>query len=250
MSFHLAYQFPGVSSKIVIFNHSYILTMSYLSIILIITLFAGCFGGLINFLLLDDKEYCWTKFFKSLVIGIGAAFVVPLFLQTISSDLITQCGADGKYYFVYAGFCLIAAIFSRRFLDTVADAVIKKAEDAEKKADQAIETANLNEEKMSAIVDKNSEPEEQIDFSDTDLTLINQDVKDKVKTDVRNIISVFKNSKYTYRSAKGIAKDINTDMSIVEMVLNELEEAGIIKKFPSKDKILWTLTEKGNLIKS
>jgi predicted transcriptional regulator len=214
-----------------------------------ISISTGLFGGIINFLQLDEEEYCKTKFLKSIVIGIGASFVVPLFLQTISSDLINQCKTDGKYYFIFAGFCLIASIFSRRFLNTVADAVIKKAEEAEKKAEQAIETATMNEEKVSALVDKNSEPEEQIDLENSDISFINEDIKGKLKTDIQNIINVFKSSKYTYRTAKGIAKDIGTDLSVVEMTLSELEIAGIIKKLPSENKILWSLTEKGNQIK-
>lgn len=222
---------------------------SYLAYIFIISVISGVFGGLINFLQIDNDDFSWSKFFKSIVIGVGASFVVPLFLQTISSDLITQCKTDGKYYFVYSGFCLIAAIFSRRFLATVADAVIKKAEDAEKKADKAMETANMSEEKVSAIVDKNSEPDEQIELLETDFSIIKDDLNGKVQEDVRNIINVFKTSKYTYRTSKGIAKDVNTDESVVELILNELENQGIIKKYLSNNKLLWTLTEKGNLIK-
>lgn len=222
---------------------------NYLIIIFIITLCSGFFGGLINFLQLEYDEHTWLAFLKSTIVGIGASFVVPLFLQTISSDLITQCGTDNKYYFVYAGFCLIASIFSKRFLDTVAESVIKKAENAERKAKEAVEIANDNEEKITAIVDKNSEPDFPIEIDSDQLQLFKDDIRSKVRVDIRNIINVFKNSKYTYRSSSGIAKEIGSDLMVVEIILEEMETIGYVKKFPSIGKVLWTLTKKGSLIK-
>jgi hypothetical protein len=162
---------------------------NYLCNIFWITLVTGLFGGLINLLLLDkEDELSLFKFFKSTTIGIGAAFVVPLFLQTISSDLINQCKDDSKYYFIYAGFCLIASIFSRRFLNTVADKVIKQAEQAEKKADQAVNIATEKEEKIQAFVTKNTEPDEEMEFTDFDIKTVETDLKGKVRDDVKEIL--------------------------------------------------------------
>lgn len=225
---------------------------NYLCNIFWITIVAGLFGGLINFLLLDnEKELSLLKFFRSTIIGIGAAFVVPLFLQTISSDLINQCKDDSKYYFIYAGFCLIASIFSRRFLNTIADKVIKQAEQAEKKAEQAVSIATDKEDKIQAFVTKNTEPDEEIEFTDLDIKAVETDLKGKVRDDVKDILTALKKSKYTYRTAKGIAKEINSDLKVIEMILEELEEQDMVRKFINTDnnKVLWTLTEKGNKFK-
>lgn len=217
-----------------------------------ITIVTGLFGGLINFLLLDkEDELNWLKFFRSTIIGVGAALVVPLFLQTISSDLINQCKDDSKYYFVYAGFCLIASIFSRRFLYTVADKVIKKAEQAEKKADQAVSIATEKEEKIQAFVTKNTEPDEDVEFAEVDFKTVETDLKGKVKNDMKETLSALKKSKYTYRTAKGISKEINSNLEVIDMILDGLEGQGLVKKFINSDtkKVLWTLTEKGNKFK-
>jgi predicted transcriptional regulator len=225
---------------------------NYICNIFWITIVAGLFGGLINFLLLDnEKELSWLKLFRSTIIGIGASFVVPLFLQTISSDLINQSKDDAKYYFVYAGFCLIASIFSRRFLSTVADKVIKQAEQAEKKAEQAINIVTDKGDKLQAFVDKNTEPDEEIEFTDLDIETVESDLKGKVRDDLKGILLAIKKSKYTYRTAKGISKEINSELNIVEMILKELEEQGMVKKFTNNEtnKVLWTLTEMGNRFK-
>lgn len=225
---------------------------NYLCNIFWITIVTGLFGGLINFLLLDkEDELSVLKFFRSTIVGIGAAFVVPLFLQTISSDLINQCKDDSKYYFIYAGFCLIASIFSRRFLNTVADKVIKQAEQAEKKADQAVNIATEKEDKIQAFVTKNTEPDEEIEFTDLDIITVETDLKGKVRDDLKEILSALKKSKYTYRTAKGISKEIDSDLKIIEIILEELEQQGMVRKFINTDnkKVLWTLTEKGNKYK-
>src|SRR5690606_15417158 len=114
---------------------------------------------------------------------------VPLFLQTISSDLINQCKDDAKYYLIYAGFCLIASIFSRRFLNTIADKVIKQAEQAEKKAEQAVSIATEKEDKIQAFVTKNTEPDEEIEFTDLDIKTVETDLKGKVRDAVKDILT-------------------------------------------------------------
>jgi len=50
-----------------------------------------------------------SSLLRSLVIGIGASFLVPLFLNMISSDLMRQMDQDAGKLLVFVGFCLIAA---------------------------------------------------------------------------------------------------------------------------------------------
>jgi hypothetical protein len=74
---------------------------------------AGVFGGIVNFALARTEESTWRDAFWSVVIGLGAAFLVPLFLNTISSSLLsglidgTATSADP---FVFFGFCLLGLI--------------------------------------------------------------------------------------------------------------------------------------------
>ncbi|MCK6601606.1 MAG: hypothetical protein L6Q77_07245 [Bacteroidetes bacterium] len=222
---------------------------NYLCNIFWISLATGLLGGTINFLFLDVQDKDWYKdLFKSLVVGIGASFVVPLFLQTISSDLINQCKQDSKYYFVYAGFCIVAAIFSKRFLKTVGDNVLKEAKDANRKAEEAISTAKENEEKVSVIVAQNTEPNQEVSSSKIDIKAIENDVKEKVKGDVDNVINALKSSKYAYRTAKGLAKEVNSDVKVITQILEELEKHDVVKHFDSsnRESVVWALTDLGH----
>ncbi len=222
---------------------------NYICYIFWITLLTGLFGGLVNFLLLDGEENLgYLKFFRSIVVGVAASFVVPLFLQTISSDLINQCKDEEKYYFIYTGFCLIASIFSKRFLDTVAERVIKQAEQAERNSEKALNIAIDKSDKVQAFVDRNTEPDEEIDFGVMDIKSVELVLNDTVGDDIKKILAAFKNSKYTYRTAKGISKEIKAEQKIVERILDELVEQKMVKKFTNSQtqKVLWTLTEIGN----
>lgn len=62
----------------------------------------GLFGGYINFLLEQKGNAQAAKAQRSIVIGIGTAFLVPLFLKMISSDLIvkpSEMSADKWFVF-------------------------------------------------------------------------------------------------------------------------------------------------------
>jgi DNA-binding MarR family transcriptional regulator len=72
-----------------------------------------------------------------MVIGIAASFLVPLFLQMISSDLLQRGASDHLALFVFAGFCLIAAISSKAFIRTLSEQVLKEVRAAKAEAQEA-----------------------------------------------------------------------------------------------------------------
>jgi hypothetical protein len=109
---------------------------------------AGFFGGVINYCRSFTKETgSKRKFWTCIFLGVGASFLVPLFLGMISSDLITNSRLDDKYFLVFAGLCLVAAIFSGRFIDSIGERILKKVEEQEKKVD-AIEEKNETQQEI------------------------------------------------------------------------------------------------------
>ena len=86
-------------------------------------------------------------FLANLVLGVGAAFLVPLFLHAIGSNLVDDMhgGKNGppdySKVLVFAGFCLVASMSAKSFISSVSDRVLKKAEDAKKLAQEAKEQA-------------------------------------------------------------------------------------------------------------
>jgi hypothetical protein len=228
----------------------------HLWILLWITPISGSLGGVINFFLLDDetqnkvgdsvgtvKRGWFYRLSRSIIIGIGAAFVVPLFLQTISSSLMNDCQNKSQLFFVYAGFCLIASIFSRRFLDTVAERALKTAQKADEKSTLALDkTEELKPLQLKATEgDDNAKDDEEI--NEADEQYLESDIRQKIKVDIKEIKKAFQNSKYAYRTSKGIAKGINSDEGVVLLILEEMEDAGLAKRIINKEnnKTLWTL---------
>jgi hypothetical protein len=207
----------------------------------------GAFGGTINYILLDDeiqnqvsglagiKKY---RLIKSIIVGAGAAFIVPLFLQTISNGLLDK-PLELKEYFVYAGFCLIASIFSRRFFDSVAEKALKIAQ----KANETAVIANRKAEDVEDAISEGGDDDDEL--TDADLEILEPEMRAKVINDVQKIKQAFQDSKYVYRTAKGIAKNMSIDENVVRMILEELEKKGFVRKVVNNknSKILWTLSK-------
>jgi hypothetical protein len=106
-------------------------------------LLAGIYGGLVNFLIHRADGRSDGNIWSSCCVGVGASFLVPLFLNMISSDLTTQIvgtpekSGDPLKALVFAGFCLIAAISSSAFIRIMTDQVLQLAKEAKRDATEA-----------------------------------------------------------------------------------------------------------------
>lgn len=111
---------------------------------------AGLAGGVVNYALTRPERWEARAVLWGLIPGVGAAFLIPLFLQMISSSLLVDLlndDASGSHpqfinrLLVFGGFCLLAAIFARRFIETLSDKVLKDLRDAKQAAHEGKETA-------------------------------------------------------------------------------------------------------------
>src|SRR5437899_1806340 len=88
---------------------------------------SGVLGGVINYFITDTNQEKPLRWWQHVIVGIGAAFMVPLFLNMISSGLIDairgteKIPADPAKLFVLAGFCLVAAVSARAFIRSISD---------------------------------------------------------------------------------------------------------------------------------
>ena len=107
-------------------------TLTLLGIILLVGAFGGYLNYLHNFDTTDDKLQENRIRNKYILLGIGSAILVPAFFKMIASDLIKYNKPfDNINYLIFAGFCLVAAIFSRRFITTIGDKILDAARKAE-----------------------------------------------------------------------------------------------------------------------
>ncbi len=102
---------------------------------------AGLLGATVNLALAADSR-TWAQWRWNAVTGIGAAFLIPLFLSIVSSKLmegvLNPADPDRhKNLFVFSGFCLLAAASSKKFIETLSDRVLQDLREAKLDAAEA-----------------------------------------------------------------------------------------------------------------
>lgn len=221
-------------------------------IIIGIIFLVGSLAGLTNFLDFYFKDLIKSKYeiFKYLISGIGAAILVPLLLNMLSSNLIKETdGFDKLNYFVFAGFCFIAGYFSDRFISSIGDKILKDLERTKDKVDKVISSTKENEEKIDFIVSTDAEVddaeiESKIDLGD--LKVQTNFTDDNFNTQIEKIIKSY-SGKYKFRTAKGIARDLNYNEIVTEKILESLQNQGLAKKITnSHGLVFWALTKMGS----
>jgi CRP-like cAMP-binding protein len=206
--------------------------MNYCILISTIVFF-GLLGGLVNAIRTNQKR---QDYWKSLVKGLVAALLVPVFLEIIKSELGRNLTTELYDYLIFGGLCLVAAIFSDKFIDTLGERILQKAREAEEKAEES-------NKKVDTVIDKRAEPEEDDEPAEQRILKF-EEFNDSINKDnITNIIKSLKNKDYEYRTAGGIAKDTGLSRITVTKMLADLQKNGIVTKIQSDKRILWTLNK-------
>lgn len=101
----------------------------HLIIILGIMIATGLLGGIANYFLNErDSNSPWGSAGKHMVLGVVAALTVPLFLNMMSSHLLEATRLKSIELFVFAGFCLLYVVVTRRFFENIAARLIGQVE--------------------------------------------------------------------------------------------------------------------------
>jgi DNA-binding MarR family transcriptional regulator len=224
----------------------------YMWILIAVMLLAGSFGGLINYFLLlkNDPENASVP--KSIIIGVGASFLVPLFLNMISSNLIesikgtTEVPGDHSKLLVFAGFCLIAAISSTAFIQTLSDRILSEAKAARKQAaeakieaERAVDQVAQVQANVEPIIVRETEPEPSADSS------VLRASADHLSEKERRILDAFARSRYSRRSANGLSRDTGIDARELDGLLAELDAKGFVGKRENQSGERWFITQEG-----
>lgn len=97
----------------------------YMLVILLIMVVAGILGGIANFYLSDRSgDQGRREWGKYLTLGVISALTVPLFLNMLSSNLLEAARTRPVDFFVFAGFCLIYVVASRRVFENAANRLL------------------------------------------------------------------------------------------------------------------------------
>ncbi|MCC7466533.1 MAG: hypothetical protein IT261_09700 [Saprospiraceae bacterium] len=192
---------------------------------------AGLLGGTANYYM---EQANGAGFRKSVLLGLTAAATVPLFLKTVSSNLMTEClNKDVIAHFVFFGFCTIAAIFSSKFLQSLGDKLLQEMKEVKQKQEELTETTDV-------LVSQNSDPADEPAsvpaFGESDGSEFESFKPGATKSaapalsEEQKILNVLRSGRFAFRTAEGIAKDTQLDTVSVQQKLQELENSGKVKK--------------------
>lgn len=214
---------------------------AFLATLVLTMLLAGLLGGAVNYFLSQEDQPNLHYFLgRSLWIGIVAAFMVPLFLNMISSKLVTDIrSSDGPLsatnLLVFAGFCLIAAVSSRAFIRTLSDRVLKEVREAKKEAEQAKEQAQ----EASFIVEQRTEKDQP-----KESTAVSSSAA--LTEDEKKVLEAFQRRDFVLRTTSGIIQDSHIDPAKVENILLKLRERGLVDQRRGKaGGVRWYITQEG-----
>jgi len=192
----------------------------------------GLLGGTANYLMVyefpSDKTSTsgsgrvqWVNFWKAVLVSLCSTIAVPLFLQTILSKILDTTQGKGFpdiNYFVFAGFCILASFFSKRFLEDLYAKISKaeqKAENARRKVDQLVEEKKELDDPVIAVTgQKRRQSPETETASD----------------DQQKVIRSITGSGYSYRTVKGITSSTSLSEDQVVQILADLEKMGVAER--------------------
>ncbi len=211
---------------------------------------SGVLGGIINFLITDPAQERPLKWWQHVTVGIGAAFMVPLFLNMISSGLIddirgaNDSPSDPAELFVLAGFCLVAAVSARAFIRTLSNRLLQEVRDAKQTAQDAKEDAAEAQRVVAPLVEQ--------DVTEAEAGTDDQAPKRVASTlspEELRALSALAHSSFSMRSLTGLARDAQLDKTVVNSVLSNLLAQGLIAQTQSKNgQPRWYLTPLGRQV--
>lgn len=179
--------------------------------------------------------------------------------NTISSNLLSDVlrePAPGASALIFAGFCLVAAISSRAFIQTLADRVLAEAREARRAASEARAEVGRVAETVNEVTEAVSEPEmapanvpgDTTATPPGDLESLSSTASIQIQALSRaeaDLLRAMDDSKFTLRSVGGICQQMGLSPTDVEVMLGALEEKGLASRVRGKKGWRWTLTAAG-----
>lgn len=202
-----------------------------MNIIIFSMLIMAIIGGTASFI--REGDFKFSQFIKCILYSIIAVSAVPLFLNLISSNIVSSIlELEGKkimyssYYLVFIGFCGLASIYANNFVNHMYN---KITEDVNKMNNEIKEI-------QDQFIEKNI---------NTDA--IQEQLKDEKEAEqLLNILECIFNSKYKFRTLKGINRELKSSPEKLEKQLNELFDRGLIMKKTGKSGVpLFGISNKG-----
>ena len=208
----------------------------YMLVILLIMVFAGVLGGVANYFLSDRQSdpapRDWAKY---PILGVIAALTVPLFLNMISSNLLEAARTRPVDFFVFAGFCLIYVVASRRVFENVANKLLTQMDQIKREMGQMKQQRN-----------EAPPAREELAPQAEAAPLKQEAVKESLSYNDIEILRALAEENYVYGNLVGLTDKTGLARDLVSTRLTVLKNLGIIEtRINDKNILHWFVSPKG-----
>lgn len=211
--------------------------VGFVLILTFVMLIAGVFGGLVNFYLLNQNNRDTVAMIRSVVVGVGAAFLVPVVLDLVGSSLVSQSQNDPSQLLIYTGLCLIASIASRLVVTNKLDRSLMAADSAKNEVEKLTTRFKLLEQTLAPLIETETEMEISAEEK--------QEQLDSLDVAATQVLKALGNGRYIFRTQTSILKELDLVDSDILKSLNILLSKGLAGKVNSNWGLRWHLTERG-----
>ncbi len=211
--------------------------VGFVLVLTFVMLVAGVFGGLVNFYLLNQDNRDTTGMIRCVVVGVGAAFLVPVLLDLVGSSIVDQSRNDPSQLLIYTGLCLIAAIASRVVVTNKIDRTLQAADTAKLE----VEDLRIQVRQLQLSLFPLIETETEMDSAQVE----EGDLLDGLDVAATQVLKALGTGRYIFRTQDSLLKDLELVDSDVIKSLNILMNTGLTGKVNSSWGLRWHLTERG-----
>ncbi len=148
----------------------------------------------------------------------------------ISSNLILESNSDSSKLFIIFGFCLVASLSSKTFIQSLSSRLLNEVKKTEEKV-------RVLKNDVEPLISKETEPAE---TGDVRIRSIDFD------SDTKRIIEVLGGGKYVWRTSTGIARETGMKKEVVLKSLQGLVERRLAIR--TREKGRWGLTSEGRAV--
>ena len=212
---------------------------SYMLLILLIMVAAGVLGGIANCFLNDrGNESGRRDWGKYTILGVIAALTVPLFLNMISSNLLEAARTRPVDLFVFAGFCLIYVVATRRVTENAANKLLNQMDQMKGEMVQLKQQGQVRPLPLAR--------EEPVSAPEVQVALKAEAIKESLSYNDIEILRALSEESYVYGNLVGLTDKTGLARDLVSARLAVLKSLGIIEtRINDKNVLHWFVSPKG-----
>ncbi|MBU2862241.1 hypothetical protein KO489_00135 [Reinekea forsetii] len=211
---------------------------NHMFILVIIILMAGVFGGLLNYYLQVQADTENASMPRSIMGGLAGAFLVPIVLYIVGSDLVETSLGDPSGLLIFAGYCLIAAWASRFAMTTVTQRMKQDVQLAKAKAEETLVELRLLQRELEPLLEMETESDEGSEVKPLP-------PEEELDVTTQNVLSALGNGRYIFRSLPGLEAETTLDEHTLTKTLGIIVARDLGGKVLSKKGTRWFITGKG-----